>query len=104
MRKLLRVSVYVLRFIKLRVWNRVSSEKQRSLKDKLLLSIFDTFEDNGSIKSQEVKLATLLWVSFVQHRRYRDNYVAIQNKKKHCLQIQLGVKADQLEILRCYSR
>jgi len=75
LRKLLRVSVYVLRFNKLRVWNRVSSEKQRNLKDKLLLS-------------------------FIQHRRYRDVYVVIQNKKR----LQLGVNADELEILRCYGR
>jgi len=49
-------------------------------------------------------LATLLWVSFIQHSRYRDVYVTIQNKKRHCLQIQLGVKVDELGILRCYGR
>ena len=68
LRKMLIVSIYVLRFIKLRVWNRISSEKQKGLRDRLLTTIFDKLEDHGSIKSEEVKLVSLLWVSFIQHK------------------------------------
>ena len=101
LRKLLRVSMYVL---KLKVWNQLGSDMQRKFqKHKLLSSIFDVLKIHGSITHQEVKMASLLWVSFIQHKRYGDIFVAIK-KKKQCLQMQLGIKMDDFEVLRCYGR
>jgi len=74
------------------------------LKDKLLMTNFDKLGDHGSIKSQKVKLASVLWVSFIQHKRFSDVYVAIHNRKRHYLQTQLAVKANEFEVLRCYVR
>ena len=45
-----------------------------------------------------------MWVSVIQHRRFRETHVAIQRGKKHCLQTQLGVKLYEYDILRCHGR
>ena len=40
----------------------------------------------------------------VQRYQFKDVFVAISKKKKHCLIQQLGLKVDELGILRCYGR
>ena len=105
LRKLLRVSVYVLKFIKIKVWNQMSTDLQLKFqKHKLLTTILDNLKVHSSITSQEIKLASLLWIFFIQHRSYSDVYNAIKNKKKHCLQMQLGIKMDKFEVLTCHGR
>ena len=105
LRKLLRVSVYVLRFVKQRVWNQINVDKQQQFyKHKLLIAIFDNLKQSNPITFQEIKLLSLLRISYIQHRQYPDVYIAINNNKKHRLQKQLGLKITQFEILRCYGR
>lgn len=105
LRKLLRVSVYVMKFLKIKVWNQLSIDDQRCFRHhKLLVMVFDSLKETKSISSQEIKLLSLLWVSCIQHRRYNDVYIAIKNKRKHCLQRQLGLNIDEFDILRCYGR
>jgi len=81
LRRLLRVAVFVLRFIKKMVWSR------RCGKQKLLVSVFDDMREKEPITSQEIRVASLFWVSFVQHKRFGDIYAAIGNGKKHCLKM-----------------
>ena len=69
-------------------------------KHKLLATIFDSLKMHSLLTSQEIKLASLLWISFMQHRSYV--FTAIRNKKKHCLQMQLGIKMDKFEVLACH--
>ena len=57
-----------------------------------------------SIYSRENKSAILLRIFVIQHRRYPDVFVAIVKHRKNCLQRQLGLKLDDVEILRCYGR
>ena len=95
----------MLRFIKKKVWNPLEVEKRKLFQRyKLFMTIFDNLKDASPITSQEIKLLSLLWVSYVQHRRYRDVFAAIENNKKHCLQMQLGLKSDQFNILYCHGR
>ena len=47
----------------------------------------------------------LLWIYCIQQNRFRDVLSAIEeNNKSHCLKQQLGLKIDDLGILRCYGR
>ena len=100
LRKLLRISVYILRFIKRNKINREKFLKQY----KLLRTVLDNVKDSGFISAQEVKLSSLLWTSFIQRRQYGEVFVAIKNKRRHCLVMQLGLNTDEHDVLRCYGR
>ena len=68
LRKLLRVSVYVLRFVKQKVWNQINVEKQQQFYEhKLLIAIFENLKQSNPITFQEIKLLSLLWISYIQH-------------------------------------
>ena len=49
-------------------------------------------------------MVPLLWISFIQHRSYSDIFTAIKNKKKQCLQMQLGIMMDEFDVLICQGR
>jgi len=105
LRKLLRVSVYMLKFIKIKVLSRMNTDFQaRFRKHKLLSTVFETLKTHNSITFQEIKMASLLWISFIQHKSYSDVFTVIKNKKKHCLQMQLGIKMDEFDVLICQGR
>ena len=67
LRQLLRVSVYVLKFIKKKVWNLINVKKRKHFQHKLLSTIFEELTETIPIVSREIKLSSLLWVSFIQH-------------------------------------
>ena len=105
LRKLLRVSVYVMKFLKIMIWNKLEANRKESLQHcKLLVTVFDTLKETKPISSQEVRVVSLLWISAIQHKHFREVYVAIQKRKRHCLQMQLGIKIDEFDILRCHGR
>jgi len=61
--KLLRISVYILRFIKLKVWNKLQEETRRKHQSFHLLStLFKGLRDTGNITFREIKLVSLLWI------------------------------------------
>ena len=101
LRRSLRVTVLVLRFIKKMVWSRV---KERQSKKKLLTIVFDNLRERESITSQEIRTASFYWVSSVQHKQFGDVYTAIEKRKKHCLKMQLDLEIDDCGILRCHGR
>ena len=85
--------------------NRISAKNRRHFcEHKLLVAIFDNLKESSPVTFQEIKLLSLLWVPFIQHRRYSDVYVAIKSNKRHCLQMQLGLKISEYDILRCHGR
>ena len=51
-----------------------------------------------------IKLLSLLWISYIQHRQYPDVNITINNNNKYCLRNQLGITSNQFEILKCYER
>ena len=77
LRRLLRISVYVLRLLKKKVWNKLD---------------------------EEIKLVSLLWIYTIQCHHYRDVFIALKNNKRNCLQKQLGLQEDEFGILRCHGR
>ena len=103
LRGLLRISVYVLRFLKLRIWNKLDERKRNLFQHKLLKIIFEDLS-NSYITIREIKLVALLWVHTIQHHYYKDVFIALKSNKRNCLQKQLGLQEDEYGILRCYGR
>ena len=105
LRKLLRITVYCIKFIYIMVLNKCSKElKERVLrKHKILEKVFNNMRE-GSIYSDEIRNATLLWLYVIQHRKYHEVLNDIEQHRKNCIQQQLGVKIDDIGLLRCYGR
>ena len=91
LRKLLRVTVYCLKFIKQKLLN----EFKRTIREK-----FNSLSNEASISAGDVKLAAMLWVYCIQQRKLSDVVLAIKMKRKHCLIQQLGLKFDNIGLLR----
>ena len=105
LRKLLRISVYYLKFINIKVMSKCSTGLKERLfgSHKLLERVFDRLKV-GSINAWEIKNVILLWIYVIQHRKFYDVFSAIQKQQRNCLQQQLGLKLDEVGILRCYGR
>ena len=103
LRGLLRVSVYVLRFLKMRIWNKLDEKKRNLFQHKLLKVVFESLSDSY-ITMPEIKLLAVLWVYTIQHHYYKDIFLALKKNKRHCLQKQLGLREDEYGILRCHGR
>ena len=95
LRKLLHISVFVMRFIKVKVWNNI----ERNIKDCLLVTVFQCLSD---AEPKEIQLLGLLWIRFIQQRE--EVFTALKENKKHSLIHQLGLKKDEYGVLRCYGR
>ena len=106
LRKLLRITVYCLKFIKQRVWMTLSPvQKERFCKNHVLVhKVFSHWSTNSFVCSEDIKLATTLWIYCIQHYRFKDVLIAIQMRKNHCLNRQLGLWIDDVGILRCQGR
>ena len=108
LRKLLRITVYVycLKFIKQRVWNTLSHLTKATIGDKykLIGAVMSSLTYGYSVYAGDIKMAARLQVYTVQRYQFQDVFVAISKKIKHCLIQQLGLKVDELGILRCYGQ
>ena len=71
-RRLLRITVFCLKFIKKRVWNRFPDELKENVRSRYkILKIIDDLRDYG-VYSQDIKSARLFWVYVVQQKRFAD--------------------------------
>ena len=105
LRKLLCVTILVFRFIKIKIWNQLSSDNKKLIQQhKLLITILSSLGERGPVTAGEIKLICLLWIFAIQHKYFEEIYSALQHKRKNCLQMQLGLKVDEFQILRCYGR
>ena len=105
LRKQLRVSVFALRYIKLKLWVRIPEETIGNyFKNRLLKGVFHGLQKKGPITAREIHLACLLWVWYVQLCSFSDLFCALKKNKNHSLKSQLGVKLDEFGKLRCYGR
>ena len=104
LRKLLRVTVFCLKFIRIRVWNRCSDELKEKIRNRhKILKIIDDLKDH-SIYSQDIKSVRLFWVYVVQQRRYADVFHAITKRQQNGLTKQLGLTPNEYGILTCHGR
>ena len=65
---------------------------------------FNNLKDSSPVTFKEIKLSSLLWISFIQYRQYPDIYAAIKDNRNRCLQMQLGLRISEYNELRCYGR
>ena len=72
------------------------------IQNKLLTAILTSGGERGPVTASEIKLICLLWIFVIQHKYFEEVYSALQYKKRNCLQMQLGLKVDEFQILRCY--
>ena len=93
-------------FIKQLICSKLSSEFRKTTgeKHKLLMLVLNSVSNKISISAGDIKLAAMLWVYCIQQRKFSDVVLAIKMKKKHCLIQQLGLKFDNIGLLRCYGR
>ena len=70
----------------------------------LLAKVFSSLSNGQFICATDIKLAMLLCICCVQQNRFCDVLFAIKEEKFHCLKWQLGLKIDDMNILRCYRR
>ena len=106
LRKLLRITVYCLKFSKQSVWDNLSHLTKKTIGDKYKLTVvvLNSLTDGYSVCAGDIKMAALLWVYSIQHCRFNDVFIALNKNRRHCLIQQLGLKVDELGILRCYGR
>ena len=98
--------MYCLKFIKQLMWRNLSNEFKRNIEEKykLLVLVFNSLSNEISISAGDIKLAAMVWVYCIQQRKLSDVVLAIKMKRKHCLIQQLGLKFDNVGLLRCYGR
>ena len=98
LRRLLRITVYCLKFIKRRVWATLSQLTKKTIEDKykLIVAVMNSLADGYSVCAGDIKMAALLWVYSIQRCQFNDVFVTISKKRKHCLIQQHGLKVDEL--------
>ena len=103
--KLLRITVLCLKFIKKRVLSKCSEALQDGILQKhvILKGVFGGIREQ-SLYFGEIKMVTLLWLYTIQHRQFYEVFSAIRKGEVNSLQIQLGLRMDELGILRCHGR
>ena len=100
LRKLLRVTAPCLKFIKQRIWRKLSNEIKRTMGEKYKL-VFNSLTNETVISAGDINLAAMLWVYCIQQRKFSDVVLAMKMKRKHCLIQQLGLKVDNIRLLKC---
>ena len=70
----MRVTVYCLKFIRRRIWLTLTQSIRESIERrcKLLYFVLSSLSDGQSVWASDLQVATLLWVSVVQKRRFAD--------------------------------
>ena len=69
LRKLLRVRVFVLKFIKKKVWSRCTNVLKEMICTKhKIYRLIDKLKDNN-VYSQDIKAVRLFWVFIIQHKK-----------------------------------
>uniref|UniRef100_A0A914X7S0 Integrase catalytic domain-containing protein n=1 Tax=Plectus sambesii TaxID=2011161 RepID=A0A914X7S0_9BILA len=101
-----RVTVYCLRFLKKKIWNRLRKETQAEIQKKMNLVDWKEISDNGAITSKEMKAAETFTLHQVHESQFSEVIQILResSKKKHPLKDQLGVYLDEKKLLRCRGR
>ncbi len=90
--RLLRVTVFVFRFLKLLL---------PQPKNQFIVNLFRPFNNYGSLTAIEIKFATNYWIFVTQHRYFDDVFTCFSSSKPLPLIQQLGLFIDPDGILRC---
>jgi hypothetical protein len=102
LRRLLRKTVWSLKFVKKVVWNQLSEETCDARPE--LKALFERISDDASIFAEEIRAARSLWIKWIQKKHFGDVTAAIETKRKHCLVSQLNLQIDDAGLIRCCGR
>ena len=97
LRRLLRVTVNCLKFIKRRAWLALIQSRRESIEGrcKLLSFVLNSLSDGSSVCAGDLQVSALLWVFVVQKQKFADVFIAIVKNRKLCLIHQLGLRLDE---------
>jgi hypothetical protein len=101
-RKLVRISAWCMKFIKRRIWDRLSAKTRESHAN--LDRIFNDITSECHVTAAEVKESKLIWVKYTQRSNLADVFSALQSNRQHPLIRQLNIEIDNFGILRCVGR
>ena len=105
--RLLRVTVFVLKAVRLLLWRRLRPELQTSFSAKhpFLAQLFVRTTSSPQPASSDFNVARLFWEHDTQRRHFADVHRDIlQRHVTNGLQKQLGLKTDEDGLLRCHGR
>ena len=91
--KLLRVTAYVLRFVR---------RLQRSVRDKG--NNVTKNDESCYLTSADIVAAEHMWIMQTQRKHFQEVFTSIEGKRTNNLQRQLGIYPDDTGILRCKGR
>lgn len=96
--KSLRVVVYVLRFLKIKLFNKFLQIRPEP--SSTSFSIFRNIKENSFIDAKELKTAEYLIVKLEQQQMFTKQFKALKEGKKEKLKDQLGLYLDD-DLIRC---
>ena len=105
--RLLRVTVFVLKAVRLLLWRRLSPELQTSFSARrpFLAQLFERTTSSPQPASSDFNVARLFWEHNTQRRPFADVHRdVLQRHVTNGLQKQLGLKSDEDGLLRCHGR
>jgi len=76
LRELLHILVFVMRYIKMKVI------EGNSIKNSLLVTIFQNLSDKGPVSTREIQLLHLLWICFVQQEMFYGSVCGTQQQQE----------------------
>ncbi len=100
--KLLYIIVFVLRYVKVKVWSSLSIFKKGRHYD--LCYVFTSINDSGLITAPEIQMAKHMITKMTQHQFFSDIFEALSQGSKQQLIQQLGLFLDNYGIIRCGGR
>jgi hypothetical protein len=103
--KLLDVSAFTLKFLKRRIWDRLSLASRYCKPG--LQRLFSAISNHALITTEEYELVKLEWIKCVQKNHYTEVLQALQGesvKVQIPIVSQLGLQLDELGIIRAHGR
>ena len=104
--KLSNIAVICLKFIKRRVWDKLSRETRVSKPG--LQSLFTKISDENTLTASDYSATKLQWVKCVQHNHFADIIETLRSerptKQLPQIAIQLGLQLDSDGLIRSHGR
>ena len=100
--KLLRVTTYVLKFLKRKIWSKLSITTHQNQNQ--LSKIFEPVSENTGITTEEFSLSKALWTRSVQANHFSGEVSSICSGSQRSRKSQFGLQLGNRGILRSHSR
>ena len=101
-RKLLRITAWMLKFVRIRLWNNLSaiSQQQKTGLQRLL----DPVTSNRCLTAADIRQAKMMWIKTLQDHHFEEVREAITLSKQHQLVAQLNLQIDDEGVIRSGGR